>query len=296
METATKIPDAHVESAVSENPVEIPLMDSTGVASLNTMQEIPDDFENSEFAMHGDNGSGLTPIDEIIPPTPAEGVETPPAENPGEPSKEVRDAAYWQSQHDKREHEHKLEMQNLKDEILREIKPPQAEPEPVVELVAPKRPRDFDAFEAYNNEESEAYKWREVHEQYLVDKATKAVKDEFQQREEVTNKTLQRQQAVSRIEQTALQLAGDPAKGKEFINFLNSNESYSLEFMYQAFEARNGNQIQPPSTAEESFKQNERNNSMPADPGIVTGEAPKVLNEEQKFNQARARGLQRPNY
>jgi hypothetical protein len=298
METATKIPDAHVESAVSENPVEIPMMESAGVASLNTMQEIPDDFENSEFALRGDAPNRLTPIDEILALPKAAGEE-PSAKNPEEPSKEVRDAAYWQSEHDKKEYQHKLDLQNLRDEILREVKAtqPQAKPEPVVELVAPKKPRDFDAFEAENNPDSESYKYREAREQYLVDKATKAVKDEFQQREAKTNQTIRRQQAVSQIEQTSFQLAGnDQAKAKAFVDYLNSPESYSLEFMYKAFEAKNGNRIQPPSNAEESFKQNERNNLMPTDPGLVTGEAPKTLNDEQRFNQARARGIQRPTY
>jgi len=275
METAnnpTVDPTQHI--AGQGNVTEIPVMESGGVASLATMQNMPDSFDVDELASMGNGPTSLQPMEDILPhssePQPVVSPDEPnPAEAGGKDP--VKDASYWQSQHDKKEHEHQLELAQVKNDALQSQLAQQNQPDntPAPEPVAPSRPQDFDAFEAYNTPESESYKWR--------------VSDE--------------QQAVTAIESKAMQLAGnDATKQKAFIDFMNSSESYSIDFMYQAFQAKqNGNQTIP-STTQQTFDQNLRNNQMPNDPGVVAGQAPQVVNDQDKFNQGRQAMGQKVNY
>ncbi|MBC8552313.1 MAG: hypothetical protein H8D23_22020 [Candidatus Brocadiales bacterium] len=293
--------DAQVDTVGGGNlETDIPENVSGGVASLDTMPTIPDDFEGSELATMGRGPSGLENIDDLMPATPAEpnpkGVETP--EGGNDPDKEVRDAAYWQSKHDKQEYQHQLDMANLKVEILAEVvgnkNEPALTPEP--ELKAPVRPANFDAFEAYNNPDSESYQWREADADYRAQAMVQAVRQEFSQKDQERDAITQRAQSIQRIEAQATQLAGnDPTKAKDFIAFLNSPKSYDLGFMYQAFQASKSN-VNVPPPALQNFQKNLENQNQPPDPGQVHAEAPRVLNEQDQFNEGRKRNLQRATY
>jgi len=308
-------PDAQPVPAGGEN-IATQTPPSGGVASLATMQPILDDFDKNPLAAYGPAPTGLTPIEDLYQapsaqPQPGDELqphemgsdEPKPEETPTAKPEEVtgkdpvKDAAYWQSQHDKREHEHKLELERVRNELLQEMiqrKPEVAEP--IVELVAPKRPADFDAFESHNNPDSESYKWREANEQYKIDLAVSKIEEKFKAKEQEQTQAQKRQQNINSIEMKALELAkNDVATQKEFIGFLNSPESYSLDFMFQAFQASK-NKNATVSAAQESFEQNARNNRMPTDPGLVSGQAPQIMSEEQKFNQGRKAMAQRQDY
>lgn len=293
--------DAQTDTVVGGNlETDIPDNVQGGVASLDTMQEIPDDFEGSELAKMGQGPSGLEDISELVPPTPAE--ETPPAEQTPENQggkDPAKDAAYWQSQHDKREHEHKLEMEQMKNEFLQQmqqVQNPQKPAESAEEIKPPQRPADFDAFEAFNAPESESYKWREANEEFKMKQIADSIRSEFKQESEKKQQEIARKQALANIQSEALRLANNDVQAQsEFIAFLNSPKSYSLEFMYQAFQASKSN-AKVPSQGEQNILQNQRNNGMPTDTGIVNAEAPRILNEEQKFNEARKRNTARVDY
>ena len=324
METAnTQTTDASQCNAGNENPIQS--METGGVASLSTMQEIPENFDESGLATAGQGPSGLTPIDDLYPapeggndpsqqilennPTPDGG------ENQGGKDPE-KDAAFWQGKHDKDAHAHQVEMDNLKteyapamqldqqmrsDEGLRNAvnaylnNEPAQPATPVVET-APERPANFDAFEAHNSPESESYKWREASEQFRIDQAINGVRSEFQEKSNKETAVANRRNAVAKIEAQAMQLANnDQTVQKEFITFMNSPESYSLDFMFQAFQASKGN-ANLPSAAQENFEQNARNNQMPGDPGLVSGQSPQVMNDQDQFNQGRKAMSQRKDY
>ena len=302
-------PDAPLEQVGGGNlNIDIPESISGGDASLDTMPQIPDDFDGSQLATLGAAPGGLEDYDELLPATPAvidpanpvvEPVVESAVGNDPQTVKQTEDAAFWQSKHDKLQNDFELKLERTKNEILQQTMQErgQPDPEPVVELKAPVKPSDYDSFEADSNPDSSSYKWREAVEDYKVQKAVNAVKAELTEKDQQRDQQTARATAVQNIKTQALQFAGnDQAKADQFVQFLNSPQSYDLGLIYRAYEAS----IETPnipSVAQQNLEQNQRLNQAPIDPaGVVSGQAPQVLSDEQKFNEARKRNLQRADY
>ena len=238
-----------------------------------------------------------TPEQEAAPITETEG-------NGVDPKDDQSRYEYWQSQADKA----KSELNALRQEVdyyrTQEQNTglsngqPQAYPEQglqepsLKEPTAPERPHSYNEVDAYNDPQSESFKYRVAKESYR-DKYLDFLKEKDQVREQEIQKQYQaqmQQQQTQMIQQQAMSHAvnnfgWEQSKAMEFVRWSQNPENLTLDNLAKLFELRtNPNPVVKQRTEEMQNQANRLN--VPKTAVVQNGQAEQPRTDEQLFSDA----------
>ena len=214
---------------------------------------------------------------------------------------------YWQSQADKAKGELNALRQELEyyrsntnpaEQSSASNGQPQAYPEQglqepsLKEPTAPERPHSYNEVDAYNDPQSESFKYRVAKEAYR-DKYMDFLKEKDQVREQELQAQYQaqmQQQQAQMVQQQAMSHAvnnfgWDQNKAMEFVRWSQSPENLTLDNLAKLFELRtNPNPVVKQRTEEMQNQANRLN--VPKTTAVQTGQAEQPRSEEQLFSDA----------
>ena len=214
---------------------------------------------------------------------------------------------YWQSQADKakgelnalrQELDYYRNGQNPEMQSSASNGQPQAYPEQglqessLKEPSAPERPHSYNEVDAYNDPQSESFKYRVAKEAYR-DKYMDFLKEKDQVREQELQRQYQaqmQQQQAQMVQQQAMSHAvnnfgWDQNKAMEFVRWSQSPENLTLDNLAKLFELRtNPNPVVKQKTEEMQNQANRLN--VPKTTAVQTGQAEQPRTDEQLFSDA----------
>tara|TARA_R100001510_G_scaffold57662_1_gene66710 strand:+ start:2802 stop:3638 length:837 start_codon:yes stop_codon:yes gene_type:complete len=214
---------------------------------------------------------------------------------------------YWQSQADKAKGELNAIRQELEyyrsntnpaEQSSVSNGQPQAYPEQglqepsLKEPTAPERPHSYNEVDAYNDPQSESFKYRVAKESYR-DKYLDFLKEKDQVREQEIQKQYQaqmQQQQTQMIQQQAMSHAvnnfgWEQSKAMEFVRWSQNPENLTLDNLAKLFELRtNPNPVVKQRTEEMQNQANRLN--VPKTAVVQNGQAEQPRTDEQLFSDA----------
>lgn len=214
---------------------------------------------------------------------------------------------YWQSQADKAKGELNALRQELEyyrsntnpaEQSSVSNGQPQAYPEQglqepsLKEPTAPERPHSYNEVDAYNDPQSESFKYRVAKESYR-DKYLDFLKEKDQVREQEMQKQYQaqmQQQQTQMIQQQAMSHAvnnfgWEQSKAMEFVRWSQNPENLTLDNLAKLFELRtNPNPVVKQRTEEMQNQANRLN--VPKTAVVQNGQAEQPRTDEQLFSDA----------
>jgi len=214
---------------------------------------------------------------------------------------------YWQSQADKAKGElnalrqeldyYKTSVQNPDQQSPTSGEQLQGYPQgfqedSLKEPTAPERPHSYNEVDAYNDSQSDSFKYRVAKEEYR-DKYLTYLKDKDQAREELMQSQYQAQmqeQQTYMMQQQAMSHAvnnygWEQNKAQEFVQWSQSPDNLTLDNLAKLFELRtNPNPVVKQRTEEMQNQANRLN--VPKTAAVQTGQAEQPRNDEQMFSDA----------
>jgi len=237
--------------------------------------------------------------DETVQEQPASVEESPAKEDP-------QRMAYWQSKADTAMNEVETlrrEMEQLKTDSFRneqrneqsfssgyETGSPEGNlPNSLKEPTPPQRPANYNEVDAYNDPDSEAFKYRMAKEQYQDDMITHLQKADAQRNEIFQAQMMrQEQQAVVRqaYDHVRNSYGWDNDKATKFVSWARDPNNVDMDILakvYEASHAPNPEQVRISDKAEQMRAQQERLR-VPRTTTVESGESPPKLSEGDVFN------------
>ena len=214
---------------------------------------------------------------------------------------------YWQSQADKAKGElnairqeldyYKSSVQNPDQQSPASNGQSQGYPEgfqetSLKEPAAPERPHSYNEVDAYNDPQSDSFKYRVAKEEYR-DKYLTYLKDKDQAREELMQSQYQAQMQEQQnymMQQQAMSHAvnnygWDQNKAQEFVQWSQAPDNLTLDNLAKLFELRtNPNPVIKQRTEEMQNQANRLN--VPKTAAVQTGQADEPRTDEQAFSDA----------
>ena len=170
---------------------------------------------------------------------------------------------------------------------------PQGLQEPSLkEPTAPDRPHSYNEVDAYNDPESDSFKYRLAKEEYR-DNYLNFLQKKDQVREQEMQKAYQQQmhrQQNQMIQRQAMSHAvnnfgWDQQKAAEFVSWSQSPDNLTLDNLAKLFELRTNTNPVVQQKTQEMQNQSQRL-SVPRTAAVQTGKAEEPRDEQQKFNDA----------
>ena len=157
---------------------------------------------------------------------------------------------------------------------------------------APERPHSYNEVDAYNDPESDSFKYRLAKEQYR-DNYLEFLQKKDQVREQEMQQAYQQQmqqQQTQMVQRQAMSHAvnnfgWDQQKAAEFVSWSQSPDNLTLDNLAKLFELRTNTNPVVQQRTQEMQKQAERL-SVPKTAAVQTGKAEEPRDEQQKFNDA----------
>lgn len=157
---------------------------------------------------------------------------------------------------------------------------------------APERPHSYNEVDAYNDPESDSFKYRLAKEQYR-DNYLEFLQKKDQVREQEMQQAYQQQmqqQQTQMVQRQAMSHAvnnfgWDQQKAAEFVSWSQSPDNLTLDNLAKLFELRTNTNPVVQQRTQEMQKQAERL-SVPKTAAVQTGKAEEPRSEQQKFNDA----------
>jgi hypothetical protein len=157
---------------------------------------------------------------------------------------------------------------------------------------APDRPHSYNEVDAYNDPESDSFKYRLAKEEYR-DNYLGFLQKKDQVREQEMQKAYQQQmhqQQNQMIQRQAMSHAvnnfgWDQQKAAEFVSWSQSPDNLTLDNLAKLFELRTNTNPVVQQKTQEMQKQAERL-AVPRTAAVQTGKSEEPRDEQQKFNDA----------
>ena len=157
---------------------------------------------------------------------------------------------------------------------------------------APERPHSYNEVDAYNDPESDSFKFRLAKEQYrdnYLDFLQKKDQVREQEMQQAYQQQMQQQQ-TQMVQRQAMSHAvnnfgWDQQKAAEFVSWSQKPDNLTLDNLAKLFELRTSTNPVVQQRTQEMQKQAERL-SVPKTAAVQTGKAEEPRDEQQKFNDA----------
>lgn len=245
-----------------------------------------------QISEQGSDGPGESQVDELGQENSTDNEEVPNDEKRYE---------YWQSQYDKLKNQYEGEKHDIEqarllhdaikadpgllDHVRTYYKGGDVAPNPAnvdlpqvqeSKLEEPPRPEQYDPYDAYDKPDSESYKWRVKHENWIVEKAeanavkrAQAIYDkQIEEVREKQAKEMQRAKEAQILNDFRSRHSNiDDAKFGEFIQWANDPKNMSFDNVWKLYNAVNADENQRKSAEKVIREQYNRTQAIP-DPAV----------------------------
>ena len=209
--------------------------------------------------------------------------------------------AYWQSQADKAKNDaqsmaqelelYKRAVNQMQQAPVSNGTQPQPQADPLKEPTAPERPLTYSEVDAYNDPESDSFKYRIEKEQYQdarydylkqVEYARVAQQQQMVAQQQEAN---MQNQAYNQVKQS---YGWDDMKAANFIGWATNPNNVTLDILAKLFDIQSAptpEQVNAQQKKQE-YAQTQQALSVPRTPSVETGVSQPVANEQDLFNAA----------
>ena len=208
---------------------------------------------------------------------------------------------YWQSQADRAKNEadsmkkelelYKRAVDNMSKSPVSEGTQPQPQADPLKEPTAPEKPMNYNEMEAYNDPESDSFRYRMNKEKYQDERYDYLKKIEYVRLQEQDKMFAQQQekqmlnQAYSTVKN---QYGWDDMKAADFVGWATNPNNVTLDVLAKLFDIQNAPTQQQINVEQkkQQFSQATQALQNPTTPSVETGISKPVMNDQDLFNAA----------
>ena len=209
--------------------------------------------------------------------------------------------AYWQSQADKAKNEaqsmaaeldlYKKAVNSMQQAPISNETQPQPQDDSLKEPTPPERPMNYSEVDAYNDPESDSFRYRMAKEQYQ-DQRYDYLKNIEYARVAQQEQMMARQQEKSMMNDAYNSVKSsygwDDMKAADFIGWATNPNNVTLDVLAKLFDIQNAptpNQISA-EQKKQQYAQTQQALSVPRTPSVETGTTQAPMNEQDMFNAA----------
>jgi len=209
--------------------------------------------------------------------------------------------AYWQSQADKAKNEaqgmaaelelYKKAVSSMQQAPVSNETQPQPQDDSLKEPTPPERPMNYSEVDAYNDPESDSFRYRMAKEQYQ-DQRYDYLKNIEYARVAQQEQMMARQQEKSMMNDAYNSVKSsygwDDMKAADFIGWATNPNNVTLDVLAKLFDIQNAptpNQISA-EQKKQQYAQTQQALSVPRTPSVEKGTTPAPMNEQDMFNAA----------
>ena len=209
--------------------------------------------------------------------------------------------AYWQSQADKAKNDaqsmaqelelYKRAVNQMQQAPVSNGTQPQPQADPLKEPTAPERPLTYSEVDAYNDPESDSFKYRLAKEEYQDARYDYLKQVEYARVEQQQHMAAQQQEATMQNQaynQVKQSYGWDDMKAANFIGWATNPNNVTLDILAKLFDIQSAptpEQVNAQQKKQE-YAQTQHSLIVPRTPSVETGVSQPVANEQDLFNAA----------